>query len=384
MPAIVTDQESALRIVRDQIAKATAASKCLKCGCFHSAVNALASTEAGTTQLKDTLNQARGVFQPKEYDCLGCPVCYPAIAANAFSEAFGGRLDLCPTGEPAERTGWPPLPGDYHVTRYKAPVAVCTLNSDSFAARLAELAPVGLAIAGTLHTENLGIERLIRNTLSNPNIRFLIVCGEDTRQSVGHLPGQSLQSLLEHGMDERGRILGARGRRPVLKNVTAEQVEAFRRQVELIAMIGEEGEERILVEVENSQTRTPGPFDGAPGDSGVPVLRAVEPLRLTLDPAGYFVFYPDRAKRHLVVEHYTNAGLLTSIIEGDSPAAICSTLIERELVTRLDHAAYLGRELARAEASLRTAERYVQDRAAGTPMAPRGCRTSTKESKCCE
>jgi tetrahydromethanopterin S-methyltransferase subunit A len=34
-------------------------------------------------------------------------------------------------------------------------------------------------------------------------------------------------------------------------------------------------------------------------------------------------------------------------------------------LSRLDHAAYLGRELARAEHSLSTGEPYVQDRAAG-------------------
>src|SRR5215510_329587 len=94
------------------------------------------------------LHEARAVFQPTQYDCLGCPVCYPAIATNAFSDAFpeaGARLELCPIDEPAERTGWPPLPGDYHVLRYRAPVAVCTLNSDTLASRLKDSAPAGLA-----------------------------------------------------------------------------------------------------------------------------------------------------------------------------------------------------------------------------------------------
>jgi tetrahydromethanopterin S-methyltransferase subunit A len=58
-------------------------------------------------------------------------------------------------------------------------VAVCTLNSEDVARRLKDRVPDGLAIVGTLHTENLGIERIIRNTLANPNIRFLILCGQD-------------------------------------------------------------------------------------------------------------------------------------------------------------------------------------------------------------
>ena len=48
--------------------------------------------------------------------------------------------------------------------------------------------------------------------------------------------------------------------------------------------------------------------------------------------------------------------------------------IERKLLSRLDHATYLGRELARAERSLLSGEPYVQDRGPGAiaplPMAP--------------
>ena len=39
------------------------------------------------------------------------------------------------------------------------------------------------------------------------------------------------------------------------------------------------------------------------------------------------------------------------------------TAIERGLLTRLDHAAYLGRELARAEHALSSGETYAQDAA---------------------
>ena len=126
-------------------------------------------------------------------------------------------------------------------------MAVRTLNSNDLAGRLAGARqPSGLGIVGTLHTENLGIERIIRNVLANPNIRFLVVCGEDTRQAMGHLPGQSLASLFANGPDERGRIHGAPGKRPTLQNVTADQVGAFRRQVQLVPLIGEQDEASIL------------------------------------------------------------------------------------------------------------------------------------------
>ena len=180
-------EESALRVILEQLDEAIAAVKCHQCGCLQQTVEALSTTPAaGQRELADKLVEARAVFRPKRYDCLGCAVCFPAIAANAFAEAFpdaGAGLNLCPTEEPEPREGWPPLPGDYNVLRARAPVAVCTLNSDDLAARLKARAPEGSAIVGTLHTENLGIERIIRNVTSNPDIRFLVLCGEDTQRA---------------------------------------------------------------------------------------------------------------------------------------------------------------------------------------------------------
>lgn len=357
-----------LSVVREQLDEAIAARKCHNCGCLHSTVEALAETDAGRGELAPTLAAARAVFTPKKYDCLGCAVCYPALAANAFAEVFpelGATLDLCPTEAPEAREGWPPLAGNYHLVRFQAPVAVCTLNSEDLAARLAAHAPEGLAIVGTLHTENLGVERVIRNVLANPHIRALVLCGDDTRQAVGHLPGQSLQSLFEQGLDAQGRILGARGKRPVLKNVSVEQVAAFREQVRLVARIGVQDEATILREVAACAAEAPGPFGGAPADRVITTIDAREPARLTQDPSGYLVVYPDRRRARLVVEHYTNAGVLDAVVEGATPTALYATLIDLGFLSRLDHAAYLGRELARAERSLGTGEPYVQDRAPG-------------------
>jgi tetrahydromethanopterin S-methyltransferase subunit A len=364
--------KEALQVVREEVAKAVTAGKCHPCGCLQQTVEALSRTELGRAELAKDLEEARKVFVPKEYDCLGCRVCWPANAANVFAKAYpeeSEELDLCPTEEPVERGGWPPLPGDYHVSRYRAPVALCTLNSDALAARVSERSPDGLAITGTLHTENLGIERLIKNVLGNPHLRFLILCGEDTQQAIGHLPGQSLESLFKGGMDERGRIRRARGKRPVLKNVRADQVEAFLEQVELVGLIGEQEEERIVETIAICASRDPGEFEGAPGDSGLETVWAGEPRRLVPDPAGFFVVYPDRRLRRLIMEHYTKDGVLDCMVEGKTPAALAAEVIERRLVTRLDHAAYLGRELARAERTMETGEPYIQDRAPGDRSA---------------
>lgn len=363
---LAPDCAAALRVVQERLAEATAAKRCHPCGCFHGAVASFERAGAGTGDLAGALALARAVLTEKRYDCLGCEVCFPAVAENAFAEAFPGEASapLCPTDAPAERPGWPPLPGDYRVIRYRAPVAVCALHSADVPAALAARAPVGLAIAGSLHTENLGIERIIRNVLANPHLRFLVLCGEDARQSIGHLPGQSLLALLESGLDEDGRIRGARGKRPVLKNVLPAQVDAFRRQVEVAPMIGQLDLDAIAAQVETCTARDPGPFRGASAEVAVVAVEAREPARLVLDPAGFLVVYPDR-ERGLVLEHYRNDGVLDCVIEGATPAAVGATAVERGLVSRLDHAVYLGRELARAEESLRTGAPYVQDRAPG-------------------
>jgi tetrahydromethanopterin S-methyltransferase subunit A len=371
-----------MSIVREQMAEATAARKCHACGCFQEAVAALERMAPSTGELAAVLAGARSVFVEKKYDCLGCAVCFPAVAENAFADAFpeAARVSLCPMEAPPKREGWPPLPGDYMVVKYHAPVAVCALNSAGLVRDLAATPGVGLALAGTLHTENLGIERIVRNVLANPNIRFLVLCGEDTRQAIGHLPGQSLASLFEHGLDDDGRILGARGKRPYLRNVTRAQVDAFVRQVELVPLMDEQDPTKVIEAVERCAERNPGPFEGSPDDGTVVAIEAKEPRQLVLDPAGFLVIYPDK-KRGFVLEHYTNDGVLRCIIQGATPAAVGATAVERGVVSRLDHAVYLGRELARAEESLRTGAPYTQDCAPGQEEQPSkqscGCTGST-------
>ena len=114
-----------------------------------------------------------------KYDCLGCEVCFPAIAINAL----GVEGDACPAEAVEAREGWPPLPGSYQALRYHAPVAVRTLTDETLMNSVVSGAGHEIAIVGTMQTENLGIERLIQNTISNPHIRFVVLCGADSRQT---------------------------------------------------------------------------------------------------------------------------------------------------------------------------------------------------------
>jgi tetrahydromethanopterin S-methyltransferase subunit A len=93
------------------------------------------------------------------------------------------------------------------------------------------------------------------------------------------------------------------------------------------------------------------------------VLRAEGPDRLVLDPAGYLVVTPDRRRGLIALEHYGNDGVLRTVVEGKQAEDLAATVLREKLVTRLDHAAYIGRELTRAEIALREGKPYNQDRA---------------------
>ncbi len=354
--------------IETELRASMAAKQCWRCGCYQNTINTLQASVTINESLAPLLAEAHKLFEPERYECLGCEVCWPAVAQNMAAELDPSVAEgsHCAMEEPEQRTGWPPLPGDYQVIRFQAPVAVCTLNSDHLIKELAETNVEGLSIVGSLHTENLGIEHLIRNVLANPHIRFLIICGEDTRKAIGHLPGQSLLALMQHGVDEKMRIIDANGKRPVLKNISPEHVEAFRSQVHMIDLIGNTDVPTLWNLIAESAGNDPSPFAGAPSDViSIPFETASESGKLVLDPAGYFVVYPDRYQQRLVVEHYSNNGVLDRMFTASSAATLYTSVIEAGLISRLDHAAYLGCELARAEHALQSGDDYVQDRASG-------------------
>jgi tetrahydromethanopterin S-methyltransferase subunit A len=363
------EKERALREALERLHEAIGAEKCRSCGCFHNLVQALDEalpTKQGPRELWELNAVAKQCLVPSRYDCLGCEVCLPPLVLNALGLALGDAfadLEVCPSEPVVERQGWPPLPGNYRVLRYQAPVAVCTLTDESLATIAVQEAGLEMAMAGTLHTENLGIERLIRNVLANPHLRFVIVCGLDSKQAVGHYPGQSLAALAQHGIDDRRRIIGARGRRPILKNLSPEDVSHFREVVEVIDLIGETNAQKVLSEAKGCAARNPGPAEPYALSQIVTPISGYLPPRLVTDPAGYFVIYVDRSREMLSLEHYINDGVLDAVIEGGSAAELYTPAIDQGLISRLDHAAYLGRELARAEESLRSGKPFVQDAA---------------------
>jgi len=61
------------------------------------------------------------------------------------------------------------------------------------------------------------------------------------------------------------------------------------------------------------------------------------------------------------VEHYNYENVLLRVIEGPTARAIFQKIIAEGWVSELSHAAYIGKELAKAELSLQYHLSYTQD-----------------------
>ncbi len=365
-----------------RLQEAAGAKKCWRCGCLHHSLAAIEKAipmDRRSTALAVVIEEARQRLVPVQYDCLGCEVCFPPLAMNALQI----NDEACPNEKVDARAGWPPLPGSYSVLQFHAPVALCTLTDEKLAGEIASQHWPDVSIVGIMYTENLGIERVVENVVTNANIRFLILCGPDSRQTIGHLPGKSMLALARSGLDAGGRILGAKGKRPIVRNIGRDTVEHFRHTVEVVDLIGVTDLTSISQAVSACKARSPGPAAPWISTQNVPVISGYKPEKMVSDPAGYFIVYVDRPKRKLLLEHYQNTGVLDVIVEGTSAAEIYIPVIERQFISRLDHAAYLGRELARAEFSLGTGEPYVQDAAPEARSSlPETDAPSTKTSSC--
>jgi len=139
---------------------------------------------------------------------------------------------------------WPPLRGDYRVTDPLFGVAVVTLAS--------HIEVAGAAIVGPCKTENLGVEKVVANLISNSCIRFLLICGAESR---GHLPGDAILALHKNGIDEEGHIVGSKGAIPFIENLPSEAISRFQCQIEVVDRIGLEDEKEINRIVEGLRRR---------------------------------------------------------------------------------------------------------------------------------
>ncbi len=146
---------------------------------------------------------------------------------------------------------WPPISGDLEVGDPSHCVAICTLGKKISV-------DTEYAIIGTCKTENIGIERVIINVISNSHIRYLILSGPEI---PGHLTGRSLRALYQNGVDpETRKIIDAEGAIPYIENVPLEGIAQFREQIELIDMINTSDPVTIAAKVKELSTKNPGDY----------------------------------------------------------------------------------------------------------------------------
>ena len=155
--------------------------------------------------------------------------------------------------------GWTIVSGEYVVGNPESCVGVVTLGSHGLDEAAIE---AGAAISGPCHTENLGIEKVVANYISNPNIRFMVIAGSEVQ---GHITGQCFKALYENGIGDDGGIIGAKGAIPFLENAGKDAIERFQRQiVEVVDLIDVEDTGKITSAVKECISKDPGAIDEDP------------------------------------------------------------------------------------------------------------------------
>jgi len=79
------------------------------------------------------------------------------------------------------------------------------------------------------------------------------------------------------------------------------------------------------------------------------------------DPKGYFTIKPFPSRKKVFVRYYDSNNNKRYTFSGINTSQIIQEIIKRKLVSRLDHAAYLGKEIEKALIALRNKLDYVQD-----------------------
>lgn len=375
------EEDNFIKGIKESIQEAMELPKCRKCGCMKESLETMKNEllKAKNNDISELLNEVERSIErmdPTKYTWLGCKHCWAADITNAFDEAFSELNSIHSIEDNLVRDDdltLLPAIGEYHVLglEYNCPVAISTLGNTELADRISGLKPTGLSIVGKTETENIGVEKIIKNMVALPSIKFLILCGKD---SEGHYSGNTLISLVNNGVDNKMRVIGSKGKKPVLSNTTIEEINAFRNQIEVIDMIECEDLNKILEKVQELAEKDTirrncgdncSAEDIKPITSEIEILNAEEkdPNKVKLDKAGYFVIVPKAESNVILVEHYSYANQLLHIIKGGDARNIYWTIIENGWVSEMSHAAYLGKELTKAEMSMELGFKYVQDKA---------------------
>lgn len=160
------------------------------------------------------------------------------IDGAVLSESKPGILKVKPPPE------YPPEEGHYLRGNDYSPVAVVVMHNapreegKETPPEIEQLVRVaienGAALAGTLQTANIGLEKLVANIVADTNIRYLILCG---REVEGHKAGGALIALIKNDVDAKRIIIGTSAPTAYLFNIPLRVIERFRKQITLINLL---------------------------------------------------------------------------------------------------------------------------------------------------
>lgn len=79
------------------------------------------------------------------------------------------------------------------------------------------------------------------------------------------------------------------------------------------------------------------------------------------DLKGYFLIRVNEKKKRIEAGFCTYKHVITKMIYGANAIEIYNTIVKKKMISRLEHAAYLGKELYKAELALKYGKLYRQE-----------------------
>lgn len=258
-------------------------------------------------------------------------------------------------------TKWPFVPGQNYVLDDTAPVVVVIPDNELLAQNLAALSVQGLCMVSLVGRGVSDVEKLIRNVEANLAVHCIILAGGDEGKAYPAL--EALGAIFDESAEISEKAAAvAHDLRGRLKSL---DLAALHKRVRVVDMLTCVDLDRIIADVHKHGTEGIRPDTGfvvQSYDTTLGVQRVIAPTGIAHD------FRPDKAGtfvigttgKSIVVEHYNSKDELLRLIEGTNARDLCIMLIRNGWVSRLDHAAYLGRELTLAEIAIAQGVPYVQ------------------------
>jgi tetrahydromethanopterin S-methyltransferase subunit A len=256
---------------------------------------------------------------------------------------------------------WPFVWGRYFVVDETAPVIVVMPDNEALAQDLAALSVRELCMVSASCRNTSDVEKLIRNLDGNLSVHCVLLAGGDDKPHAGF---DALSKLLGGSVELTDKAAAlAHAVRGKLKDLN---FEALQKRVRIVDMRTCVDVDKIISAVNRYGAEQIAPNTGfvvQGHDTTIGVERVIAPTNISydlqIDKAGEYVVRAE--KKSILVEHYNSKGELLRIVEGTTARDVCLTLIRNGWVSRLDHAAYLGRELTLAETAMHNGERYEQN-----------------------